>query len=72
VTKYQFMLIEEMCYEITNISVSKNNFKFKPTFHDYRLFFFKDMTTVEPVDYSIVILYVFKFTSYDKNFKAKN
>jgi hypothetical protein len=71
VAKYQSMLVEGMCYEITNISVSKNNYKFKPTCHDYRLFF-KDMTTVEPVDDSIVPFYAFKFTSYDKIFKARN
>jgi len=30
------------------------------------------MTTVEPVDDSIVIFYAFKFTSYDEIFKVKN
>jgi hypothetical protein len=70
VAKYQSMLFEGMFYEI-NISVSKNNYKCKPTCHDYRLSF-KDMTTVEPVDDSIVHFYAFKFTSYDGIFKVKN
>ena len=59
------MLIDGMCYEITNISVSKNNYKFKPTCHDYRLSF-KDMTTMESVVDSIIHSYAFNFTSYDK------
>jgi hypothetical protein len=59
VAKYQFILVEEMCYETTNISSCENNYKFKLACHDYRLFF-KDMTTVELVDDSIVRFYAFK------------
>lgn len=35
-------------------------------------YFFKNMTTVKSIDDSIVSFYAFKFTSYDKKFKAKN
>jgi len=41
------------------------------TSHEYRLFL-KNMTVMKSDDDSTVHFYAFKFTSYDKNFKAKN
>jgi len=71
VTKYQSMLVQRMCYEITNTSISKKNYEFKQTCHEYILFF-KNMITVKSVDDSIVHFYAFKFTLYDKILKVKN
>jgi hypothetical protein len=71
VAKYQSMLIERIYYEITNISITENNHKFKPTYYECRTFL-KNIIIVKPIDDSTIPFYVFKFILYNDIFKAKN
>jgi len=51
------LLFKGICYEITNISLSKNNYKFKSTCHDYRLFL-KDIIFL-PWSWLVIQLFLF-------------
>lgn len=63
------MLQEGRCYELANLTVALNTYKFRPTTHEYRLYF-KMMTTVKPVDDAIIPFFGFHFTPHSDIFQA--